>query len=77
MTGISTFTPGSELHCLACEFCIGPFTAPDCLIAVEMRDEGEPMSAACCPSRVDITNLTMDDVAALAGIRPDRGGHHA
>lgn len=50
MTGLTaTFTPGSELRCAACEFRLGDLTSPSCLIAIEMADDGERMTSACCP----------------------------
>jgi hypothetical protein len=47
MTG--HFTPGGELRCRVCEYQVGSLAEPDCLIAVELRDDGEQMHASCCP----------------------------
>lgn len=49
MTPFSPFQPGAELICRGCEFSYGSDLDPDCLIAIELRDEGEHMGPACCP----------------------------
>ena len=49
MTGLSDFDPGAELRCDSCEFRV---IGPDCRISIEMRGQGEPMTPACCPTRV-------------------------
>jgi hypothetical protein len=51
MTGLSGFEPGLELECAACEFRLD--ARPGCLIALELADDCEPMTAACCPTRVE------------------------
>ena len=51
MTGLSAFEPGAELECSACQFRID--VHPGCLIAAELADDGEVMSAACCPTRLE------------------------
>jgi hypothetical protein len=61
MTGLTaTFTPGTELRCAVCEFRLGDLTCPSCLIAIEMADDGERMSPACCPM--------LDDVGKFGGV---------
>lgn len=54
MTGLSPFTPGNELRCLACELFIASLGESDCLIAIELRDDGEHMTPACCPETREV-----------------------
>lgn len=44
------FRPGHELRCLGCQMCIGSFDDPDCVIRIELADDGERMTPACCPA---------------------------
>ena len=48
MTGLSAFTPGGELQCSECPFRTGFEPDPGCIIATEMRAEGETMTPECC-----------------------------
>lgn len=49
----SPFTPGGELRCAACEMRVGSVTEPGCLVAIDMADDGETMSPACCPDMLE------------------------
>jgi hypothetical protein len=51
MTPFTAFEPGSELECSACQFRIDAH--PGCLIAAELADDCETMTAACCPTRLE------------------------
>jgi hypothetical protein len=46
MTG--AFTPGGEPQCPGCELRVGSIDEPDCLVAIDLRDEGEHMTRDCC-----------------------------
>lgn len=50
MTGINGWQAGHELGCSACHFCTtDAFDAPKCIIALELVQMGEAMSANICP----------------------------
>ena len=50
MTPFTAFEPGSELECSACQFRTAAH--PGCLIAAELADDREIMTAACCPAQL-------------------------
>ncbi len=49
MTPFTAFEPGSELECAVYQF--RTEAHPGCLIAAELADDRQIMTAACCPTK--------------------------
>ena len=70
MTGLSSFTPGGEIRCHGCEYRTGSVAEPDCLVAVELRDDGERMHARCCPDDDQLNNIQAGGCPVCGGPLP-------
>jgi hypothetical protein len=55
MTGLGKFQPGGELACAECQMqATGKDGDPACVIALEIAQFGESMSATCCPETIRV-----------------------